>query len=143
MVLTNVQKLSHHTVNTERIPTAGKGMYHKEGGWPSEIDATEEDQQQKYFKKMYKDTTLGFSSATKKMTSDSTRCIMQNNQIDLFEEYFTGEEAENLAEAITTKTQMITKDPNKIKDGKVEIGHVETGIVSCFYVRVILAQGPC
>lgn len=64
---------------------------------------------------MYKDTTLGFSSATKKMTSDSTRCIMQNNQIDLFEEYFTGEEAENLAEAITTKTQMITKDPNKIK----------------------------
>lgn len=93
MVLTNVQKLSHHTVNTERIPTAGKGMYHKEGGWPSEIDATEEDQQQKYFKKMYKDTTLGFGGAAKRMASDTINCIMQNNQIDLFEEYFNGESA--------------------------------------------------
>lgn len=39
---------------------------------------------------MYKDTTLGFGAATKKMTQDSTRCIQQNNQIDLFEEYFAG-----------------------------------------------------
>ena len=68
MVLSTLEKLSHHTVNTERIPTAGKGMRHKEGGWPSEIDPEEPDQQQKYFKKLYKDATLGFGGATKRMT---------------------------------------------------------------------------
>ena len=76
MVLTNISKLSHHNVNTERIPTGNKGMMHKEGGWPSEIDASETDQQQKYFKKMYKDTTLGFGAATKRMTSDAASCIL-------------------------------------------------------------------
>ena len=50
-------------------------MKHTQGGWPLEIDSTEPDQQNKYFKKMYKDTTLGFSMATKKMTADTTKCI--------------------------------------------------------------------
>ena len=44
MVLSNIGKLSHHNVNTERIPTGNKGMMHREGGWPSEIDASEPDQ---------------------------------------------------------------------------------------------------
>ena len=72
MVLTNVEKMSHHFVNTERIPTGNKGMMHREGGWPSEIDASEPEQQAKYFKKMYKDTTLGFGNATKVMTRDAS-----------------------------------------------------------------------
>ena len=41
LVLTNLPVLSQHSVNTERIPISSKGMQHKEGGWPANIDPTE------------------------------------------------------------------------------------------------------
>ena len=65
-------------------------MKHKEGGWPIEYDPTEPAEVAKYEKKMYRETTLGFSQATKSMTQGATKCIVQNNEIDLFEEYFAG-----------------------------------------------------
>lgn len=42
-------------------------------------------------KKMRRDPTLGFSQATKEMTEGAIKCIRQNNEIDMFEEYFAGE----------------------------------------------------
>lgn len=119
--LSNIPQLSQHGVNTERIPTRNQGMKHKEGGWPLEIDPTEAADQAKYAKKMYRDTTLGFAQATKEMVAGATNCIRQNNQIDLFEEYFIGEEPEHLSETINTKTQMIFKDPNDIKRAATSI----------------------
>ena len=76
MVLSNIAKLSTHSVNTERIPTASKGMKHKEGGWPEEIDPTEPGDQAKYAKKMYRDATYGFAQATKEMVQGATKCIL-------------------------------------------------------------------
>ncbi|MFN9909913.1 MAG: hypothetical protein ACK56F_27980 [bacterium] len=70
---------------------------------------------------MYRDATLGFSQATKEMVHDATKCILQNNEIDLFEEYFAGEQPEHLSESITTKTMMIFKDPNQIKRSATSI----------------------
>jgi dynein intermediate chain 2, axonemal len=64
---------------------------------------------------MYRDLTLGFSQATRNMCDSATRCIRQNNEIDLFEEYFAGEQPATLSESITTKTMMIFKDPNPVK----------------------------
>jgi hypothetical protein len=46
------------------------------------------------------------------MCLGATKSILQNNEIDLFEEYFAGEQPENLSENISTKTLMIFKDPN-------------------------------
>ena len=54
-------------MNTERIPTGDKGMQHKVGGWPGEYDPSEANDQAKYEKRMYRDTTLGFAQATKEM----------------------------------------------------------------------------
>jgi len=46
----------------------------------------------------------------------------------MFEEYFVGEQASNLAEAITTKTMMQMKDPSDPKRGATQIKwHPETG----------------
>jgi len=57
----------------------------------------------------------------------ATKCILQNNEIDLFEEYFLGEEPEHLSESLTTKTLMIFKDPNQIKRAATKIvWHPET-----------------
>jgi dynein intermediate chain 2 len=102
-------------------------MRHKEGGWPAHIDPTEPADQAKYAKQMYRDTTLGFSQATKEMVQGVTKCIRQNNEIDLFEEYFAGEAAEHLSENISTKTLMIFKDPNNIKRAVTSIAwHPDT-----------------
>jgi dynein intermediate chain 2, axonemal len=96
-------------------------------GWPGEIDPTEAADQAKYAKKLYRDTTLGFSSATKEMVQGATNCMRQNNIIDLFQEYFAGEQPEHLSENITTKTLMIFKDPNQIKRSATSITwHPET-----------------
>lgn len=90
-------------------------MSHKQGGWPESIDHTEQVDVQRYEKNLYRDTSLGFSQATKEMVQSASTCIRQNNEIDLFEEYFHGESAQHLSESITTKTLMIFKDPNEFK----------------------------
>lgn len=127
LVMTNIAQSSVHQVNTERIPTTHQGMKHNEGGWPAEIDPTEATDQAKYQKKMYRDPTLGFSQATKEMVGGATKAILQNNQIDLFEEYFAGEQPEHLSASINTKTLMIFKDPNNFKRSATKIAwHPET-----------------
>lgn len=56
-----------------------------------------------------------------------TKRIEQNNEIDMFEEYFAGEQPEHLSESITTKTLMIFKDPNDIKRAATSINwHPDT-----------------
>lgn len=96
-------------------------MRHREGGWPQEIDPTEPGDQAKYAKKMYRDASYGFAQATKEMVQNATKRIRQNNEIDLFEEYFEGEQPEHLSENISTKTLMIFKDPNNIKRAATSI----------------------
>ena len=102
-------------------------MKHSVGGWPDGYDYTEPNEVNKYMRKLYKDPVLGFSQATKDLVQNTTRCIRQNNQLDLFEEYFEGEEPEFMSEPISTKTVMIFKDPNKIKRAVTKIAwHPET-----------------
>ena len=43
------------------------------------------------------------------MTENVEVCLEQNNQIDLFEEYFLDETSEHFVENITTKTLMLFK----------------------------------
>ena len=102
-------------------------MKHVVGGWPQEIDPSEATETAKYYKQLYRNTALGFSTATKEMVNYATQWIHQNNEIDLFEEYFAGEQPEHLSESITTKTLMIFKDPNQIKRAATKIAwHPET-----------------
>lgn len=96
-------------------------MLHNEGGWPLEFDPTEPADLAKYEKKMYRDATLGFSQATKYMSLAATSAIRQNNEIDLFEEYFSGETVESNTEVINIKTQMLFKDPNAVKRAVTKI----------------------
>lgn len=90
-------------------------MKHVVGGWPKETDPEEANDVAKYYKKMSRDPNLGYTTATRDLVSNSTKFIRQNNEIDLFEEYFQGEQPEHLSETINMKTVMIFKDPNEIK----------------------------
>lgn len=87
-------------------------MYHKEGGWPSNVDPTEVAETTKYKKKIEKDP--GFGQSTKDMMGVIERCVKQNNQIDMFEEYFENEISDHVVENLSTKTIMLFKDHSEI-----------------------------
>ena len=70
---------------------------------------------------MLRETNLGYALATKDLVQNAEKSIKQNNEIDLFEEYFEGEQPEHLSENINTKTVMIFKDPNNIKRAATKI----------------------
>lgn len=96
-------------------------MRHTVGGWPREFDYTEALDVAKYQKKMLREGNLGFKPATSDLVHTAQKCIRQNNQIDLFEEYFDGEQPEHMSETINTKTTMIFKDPNQVKRAVTKI----------------------
>ena len=72
-------------------------------------------------RKLIKEPTFQFTSATKDLVQGAARCIKQNNEIDLFEEYFKDEEPEYMSEPINTKTVMIFKDPQEVKRSVTKI----------------------
>jgi dynein intermediate chain 2, axonemal len=90
-------------------------------GWPKETDPDEPNDVAKYYKKMSRDPQLGYATAARDLCANSEKYIKQNNEIDLYEEYFAGESPEHLSENITLKTVMIFKDPNEIKRAATKI----------------------
>ena len=105
--LDNITDLSVHQVNTTRVSTGEKGMFHREGGWPESIDPTEPQQYTRFMKKIDKDQ--GFAAQVKSLCEIAERCMLKNNQIDMFEEYFVNEESDHVVENISTKTLMLFK----------------------------------
>ena len=96
-------------MNTTRVSTGEKGMYHREGGWPETIDLTEPQQYTRFMKKIDKDQN--FAQQVKSLCEVAERCMLKNKQIDMFEEYFVNEESDHVVENISTKTLMLFKYP--------------------------------
>ena len=113
ITLDNIPLLSTHEVNTERLSLRPKGMKHIEGGWPAEVDYSEEHDIVKWRTKALKKEEL--AQAVKELSELTTKTIKMNNQIDLFEEYFIGETVDHSTETLSTKTLMLFKDPNETK----------------------------
>ena len=47
-------------VNTERVPTENNGMHHSVGGWPKEYDYQEQNEVNKYMRKLVKEPQMCF-----------------------------------------------------------------------------------
>ena len=58
-------------------------------------------------KKIDKDQS--FAAQVKSLCEIAERCMLKNNQIDMFEEYFKDEESEHIVESLSTKTLMLLK----------------------------------
>lgn len=58
-------------------------------------------------KKVDKDQV--FATQVKTICEAAERCMLKNNQIDMYEEYFQNEESEHVVENISLKTQMLFK----------------------------------
>ena len=126
LLLDNTPMLSEHQVNTERVLTDSRGMKHMEGGWPKEIDFTETHDTNKWRTKMTKDQPVAY--AVKSLTEQTNVALRQNNQIDMFEEYFVGETVDHSTQTLSCKTLMLFKDPCDVKRSVMKIAwHPEGG----------------
>ena len=91
-------------------------IYHFEGGWPKEVDVTDENEKKQFIKKKLEKNAENqdrFTPAINIMLDVVEKIISQNNQINMFEEYFDGEEPEHNIENINVKTLQIFKSLNQ------------------------------
>ena len=88
-------------------------MTHSEGGWPKDVDYTEQNDTTRYRRKTEKDEDY---KATVKMFGPVVdRCVRQNNTIDIYEEYFAGTVVDHSSEPPSAKGLAVFRDPNNIK----------------------------
>jgi hypothetical protein len=70
-------------VNTDRLITKNSSMRHVEGGWPKDVDFTEQSDVSRFRKKAEKDDE--YKGAVKLLGPIIARCMKQNNTIDIYE----------------------------------------------------------
>ena len=106
-------QMSEHEVNTERLVTKTSSMRHVEGGWPKDVDFTEQSDVTRFRKKVEKDED--YKGAVKALGPIVARCLKQNNTINIYEEYFAGTNDDHSSEPPSAKGLAVFKDPNEIK----------------------------
>mmetsp|Transcript_27229 Transcript_27229/g.69188 ORF Transcript_27229/g.69188 Transcript_27229/m.69188 type:complete len:565 (-) Transcript_27229:474-2168(-) len=105
--------MSLQEVNTESFKYIALGMAHLEGGWPKDIDPTENEQKVRYKKKVEKDDD--YIRQVKALGDAVESDIKMNYAIDIYQEYFAGEYADHSSEPPSAKTLSVFKDPEMIK----------------------------
>ena len=108
LVVDNIPAMSYHSVNTERVVTESKGQSHVEGGWPREIDANDPQDTSKWRKRLDKDPQ--FHGAVSGLCTEMSSLLERNQAIDMFEEYFGGEEPETEMHSLQASTLGLFKD---------------------------------
>lgn len=112
VTLSNFPQLSENIVNTERVSTAEKSLFHYEGGWPKDVDITDKNEMKKLIKKKLEKTADNvdkFTPAIRKMCELTESLISKNNQIDLVEVYFQGEPINSSVNPVKVKTLKLFK----------------------------------
>jgi dynein intermediate chain 2, axonemal len=104
---------SINTCNTQRFVQKSKGMTHSEGGWPKDVDYTEQNDTTRYRRKTEKDED--YKATVKMLGPVVDRCVRQNNTIDIYEEYFAGTVVDHSSEPPSAKGLAVFRDPNNIK----------------------------
>ncbi|XP_035231148.1 dynein intermediate chain 3, ciliary-like [Stegodyphus dumicola] len=103
----NSAKMAAHEVNTLSYPTESRGICHTEGGWPASVDTTDEESMTRFRKKADKDKS--YVNTVKTLADFVESYIMENNSVDIYEEYFEGERIKKGKEA-PFKTLNIFRD---------------------------------
>lgn len=114
-VVTAVDTTPHYSqteVNTERVVTKSTSMTHTEGGWPKDVDFTEQSDVKRFRKKVEKDEDYQF--AMKTLVPKVERCMKQNNTVNVYEEYFDNVETEIYSEPPYAMGLAVFRDPSQI-----------------------------
>jgi len=105
--------MSESEVNTDRMVVKDASMSHSEGGWPKDVDFTEQSDVVRFRKKAEKDEAFQF--AIKSLVPIVERCMKQNNTVDAYEHYFSKFETEKFTDHVSAKGVAVFRDPSSIK----------------------------
>ena len=105
-----IPEKSEHEVNTERFELLNQAVLHTEGGWPKDVDLTEIEQTMRFLKKTEKDEE--YIKTIKVLGESLEHMLRQNNAIDIYEEYFTGDAVDHSGEPPSAKTLTVFRDPS-------------------------------
>ena len=98
-------------VNTDSAICDSRGINHKEGGWPRDINPLEADQMARYRKKVEKDEAFGRSVI--QLGQLAEHYIKQNNIFSIYEEYFTDAPNVTNPDRNPLRTLHYLKDPSR------------------------------
>ncbi len=104
--------MSEAEINTERVHTKHASMRHSEGGWPKDVDVTEQGDAQRFRKKVEKDPN--YQSAIVSLGAIVTRCMLQNNTVNAYEELFRNNETDHKSEPPSAKGLAVFRDPCRL-----------------------------
>ncbi len=114
-VVTGVDTTRHWSeteVNTERVVIRNASMRHTEGGWPKDVDFTEQSDVKRFRKKVEKDEDYQYSM--KSLFPMVQKCMKQNNTVNIYEEYFEKQETDHSSEPPLAKGLAVFRDPSSI-----------------------------
>ncbi|RZC38774.1 dynein intermediate chain 3, ciliary [Asbolus verrucosus] len=99
---------AEHHLNTTRAEYVNGAMNHVEGGWPKDVNTADEEQTKRYRRKVEKDE--GFHHTVMQLCRNMENCILQNNAINIYQQYFSDVEPTPLVERSSARTVNVYQD---------------------------------
>ncbi|GJQ68712.1 hypothetical protein Trydic_g17247 [Trypoxylus dichotomus] len=99
---------AEHQLNTMRAEYVNNSMCHVEGGWPKDINTADEEQTKRYRRKIEKDE--GFTHTMMQLCRNMENCILQNNAINIYQQYYTDVEPTPLIDKSSARTVNVYQD---------------------------------
>ncbi|KAL3792673.1 hypothetical protein HJC23_009401, partial [Cyclotella cryptica] len=122
---------SETEVNTERVVMKNTSMQHIEGGWPKDVDFTEQSDVKRYRKKVEKDEDYQY--AMKTLVPMVERCMKQNNTVNIYEEYFDYE-TKHYSEPPFAMGLAVFRDPSPVTRSATSVNwHPDGGKLAVSY----------
>lgn len=78
--------LKEHEVKAKELKFVDKGINHEEGGWPKEVNIANEENIERYVRKVVHDDT--YIKAVLKTSPAINHSLNQNNAVNMYESYF-------------------------------------------------------
>ncbi|KAG5671329.1 hypothetical protein PVAND_001532 [Polypedilum vanderplanki] len=95
-------------VNTVSTTTESRGIMHTEGGWPKDVNFQDAEQTLRYRRKLEKDET--YITQVPRMGEKVEFCILQNNAVNIYEEYFADLDPAPIVDRCHSRTMYVYKD---------------------------------
>lgn len=95
-------------------------MFHTEGGWPKDVDFTEQSDVSRFRKKAEKDES--YLTSIKTLVPIAERCMKQNSTVNVYEHYFEDSSTfDHCSEPHSAKGLAVFRDPSPIKRSATSI----------------------
>ncbi|CAG9806675.1 unnamed protein product [Chironomus riparius] len=102
------KQFSLSEVNTVSTTTENRGILHTEGGWPKDVNYLDSEQTLRYRRKLEKDET--YITQVPRMGEKVEFCILQNNSVNIYEEYFSDLDPAPIIDRCHSRTMYVYKD---------------------------------